>query len=328
MEASWAEKRAYVQSAVDALEGTSLASSAHARLQALRPTLPDLTAWSPVRDAGQPIETAHFRVQFDPVTGALISLEARTDHRAWAAADHPLGWLRYQTFSAADYERFFDQYIIPAERANSWTRDDFTKPGIESANPPSRFWQPTVDACYRQSSDTESRFLFHLSAEPPSALDYGCPKDFYLLYTFDNHLPRIDIDLQWFNKLACRLPEALWFSFQPRVSPDAQWHMEKLGQEISPLEVVENGNRHLHAVGKGVTCSEAGSHLAIAALDSPLVAPGQPSLLNFTNEQPQLRLGMHFNLFNNVWGTNFPMWFEEDCRFRFQLTFDNRKPAY
>jgi hypothetical protein len=26
---------------------------------------------------------------------------------------------------------------------------------------------------------------------------------------------------------------------------------------------------------------------------------------------------MHFNLYNNVWGTNFPMWYEDDARFRF-----------
>jgi hypothetical protein len=321
MEASWAEKRAYVQLAVDVLDGTSFAVNAHSQLQALRPALPDLTAWSPVREAGQSVETPHFAVQFDPLTGALVSLVSRATNRNWSGEDHPLGWLRYQTFSAADYERYFGQYIPAAEREKSWSRDDFTKPGIEVANPLSRTWQPSVDACYRRSSDTETRFLFHLSAEPPSAVDYGCPKDFYLQYTFDNRLPRIAIDLQWFNKSACRLPEALWFSFQPRVSPDAQWRMEKLGQEISPLEVVENGNRHLHAVGSGVTCNDEGTRVEIVALDSPLVAPGQPSLLNFTNEQPQLLSGMHFNLYNNLWGTNFPMWFEEDCRFRFQLSF-------
>ena len=29
---------------------------------------------------------------------------------------------------------------------------------------------------------------------------------------------------------------------------------------------------------------------------------------------------MHVNLYNNVWGTNFPMWYEEDARFRFVLS--------
>ena len=52
-----------------------------------------------------------------------------------------------------------------------------------------------------------------------------------------------------------------------------------------------------------------------------LVAPGEPSLLNFSNRQPPLQHGMHVNLYNNVWGTNFPMWYAEDARFRFVLRF-------
>ncbi len=60
---------------------------------------------------------------------------------------------------------------------------------------------------------------------------------------------------------------------------------------------------------------------AAETLDAPLVAPGEPSLLNFSNRQPPLRQGVHFNLYNNVWGTNFPMWYGEDARFRFVLRF-------
>lgn len=94
-----------------------------------------------------------------------------------------------------------------------------------------------------------------------------------------------------------------------------------MDREISPLEVVENGNRHLHASGKYVVCRKPNASLYISALDSPLVAPGQRSLLNFNNEQPDMRGGVHYCLLNNLWGTNFPMWFEEDCRFRFELKF-------
>jgi hypothetical protein len=54
-------------------------------------------------------------------------------------------------------------------------------------------------------------------------------------------------------------------------------------------------------------------------LDAPLVALGERSLLNFTNMQPQLSGGMHFNLLNNLYGTNFRMWYDEDARFRFLL---------
>jgi hypothetical protein len=51
-----------------------------------------------------------------------------------------------------------------------------------------------------------------------------------------------------------------------------------------------------------------------------LFAPGRPSLLDFTNELPDMSGGWHVNLYNNIWGTNFPMWFEDDAVFRFSLT--------
>jgi hypothetical protein len=62
--------------------------------------------------------------------------------------------------------------------------------------------------------------------------------------------------------------------------------------------------------------------LAIETLDAPLVAPGKQSLLDFDNRRPPLRQGMHFLLHDNVWGTNFRMWYGEDARFRFVLRFE------
>ena len=43
------------------------------------------------------------------------------------------------------------------------------------------------------------------------------------------------------------------------------------------------------------------------------------SPLRFFERQPDLSAGIHCNLFNNAWGTNYIMWFGEDMRFRFVL---------
>jgi hypothetical protein len=315
-EASWVEQRAYITSALEALEDTPLAGEARARLAAIRPRQPNLCDWQEVPVGGQVIDLPQFTLQFDSGTGALCGLQD-TQGRQWASAVHPFALLRYQTFSAADYERFFHQYILPSEQANGWSREDFTKPGLESANPLSRFWQPRVIAHYTR----ENCHLFHLTGDPQAVQEYGCPQDFYLQYTFELASPTIQIDLQWFHKNACRLPEATWISFKPLLSARVECWIDKLGAQISPLEVVENGNRHLHACGQGVTCRDGQRQMILTSLDAPLVAPGEPSLLNFTNQLPNLQQGMHFNLHNNLWGTNFPMWFEDDCRFRFSLDF-------
>ncbi|MDO9120161.1 MAG: hypothetical protein Q7U31_00145 [Anaerolineaceae bacterium] len=156
-----------------------------------------------------------------------------------------------------------------------------------------------------------------MTFEQECVANYGAPKDIYLTYQFPLEGPSFSIDLQWFNKHACRMPEALWLGFNPVLPESAEWRIEKLGKMISPFEVVENGNRHLHAAGSKVQLSHVKGKMDILPLDSPLVAPGVPSSLDFNNDQPDMQQGMHFCLLNNLWGTNFPMWFEEDCRFRF-----------
>jgi hypothetical protein len=323
-QSSWVEKRAYPQEAVNALEDLPQAADARKHLQAIRPVKPDLSAWSPLLNPGDKQVAYGYCLRFDPLTGALISLISEAGTYDWAAPDgHPLGWLRYQTFSAADYERFFNQYILPSERNNGWAREDFTKPGLELAAPQARFWQPKVMASFSRRISEESSFLFHLVGEPHSIADYGCPQDFWLEYRLGSHLTGLQIELQWFHKPACRMPEALWFSFLPCLAEKTDWRIEKLGQEISPVEVVPFGNRHLHASGKYVIWLNQINRLKIISLDAPLVAPGKPSLLDFNNELPQIGDGMHFNLLNNLWGTNFPMWFEEDCRFRFDLSLES-----
>lgn len=117
--------------------------------------------------------------------------------------------------------------------------------------------------------------------------EYGAPRELSLQATFDRREPVVEFDLGWFSKSASRLPEAPWLSFVPtdrdRSQWRRQWRMEKLGQWISPYDVVRNGNRHLHAIGAGVRAVDATHAISIQTLDAPLVAPGRPSLLDFNN---------------------------------------------
>ena len=62
-----------------------------------------------------------------------------------------------------------------------------------------------------------------------------------------------------------------------------------------------------------------GGSFVVEPIDSPLVAMGKKSPLNFSKDQPDLSSGIHVNLFNNAWGTNYIMWYGEDMRSRFVL---------
>ncbi len=103
------------------------------------------------------------------------------------------------------------------------------------------------------------------------------------------------------------------------------WTMDKLGTRISPLSVIKNGNRNMHAVNTGLYYEGTDGSLIIETMDAPIVCPGERRLLQFNNTFAPLEGGFHFNLHNNVWGTNFRMWFEEDMKYRFRLLFKSNR---
>ena len=237
-----------------------------------------------------------------------------TRNRRLADAAHPLGVFRYQTFSPADYDRFLHQYI---RTDLQWAMLDFGKPGLERVACESSLWTPTVRSMWYRATLDGGEATVELSLPERATTLYGAPGTLFVTISLEGRLMKFDVN--WRDKPAVRLPEACWFSFSPLVSGSADWEMKKLAQTVSPLDVVPNGNRHLHAVDGTISCTDQDIGLFLETWDAPLVAPGEPSLLNFHNDQPRVEKGMHFNLYNNVWGTNFPLWFGEPARFRFDF---------
>ncbi|GCE07419.1 DUF5054 domain-containing protein [Dictyobacter aurantiacus] len=321
-ESSWREQRSYIQAAVQALGDSKEGREARLELARLRANHPDPTGFQRVDDPTALLQTRHFELGFDEY-GSIAYLRQRSNDRVWAAWPQTLACFWYELFSQHDYERFWQQYVVNKEETFDWSFKDFTKPGIEHSIDRHQCWLPRLSKLSTRRAGDASHVLLELEMPAGSWQVYGAPRTLSLELRLPDAEPIIEMTLQWFDKQANRLPEALWFSFQPRVYPEGIWHLHKLGDWISPLEVVSNGNRTLHAVDElGVRYNDERGYLRLETLDAPLLAPGQPSLLNFTNRKPLMEQGVHFNLYNNIWGTNFPMWYEEDARFRFTLRFE------
>jgi hypothetical protein len=141
----------------------------------------------------------------------------------------------------------------------------------------------------------------------------------YLELVLPKAEPLIHLNFYWFQKSATRLPEALWLTFHPIVSGQQGWTMDKSGEQVSPFDVVSAGNRHMHAVSTGFGHTGEKDSIFVETLDSPVIALGEKSPLNYSTSQADLTGGVHCNLFNNAWGTNYIMWFAENMRFRFVL---------
>ena len=315
VQSSWQEKRQDLFAGIAALP-PALREQAQAAVRSLEAVPPLLTHPTP-HSAGSDIETQHFIVGIDPTTGAIRRLFNKTSKREWASGDHPLALFSYQTLSQQDYARFFDSYVVSDE---DWAKKDFGKPNIERFGAESRVWQSSLADLQVEENEQGHRLLARIQvnyAEGQRSGRTSFPEKMYLELLLRKAEPVIHLHCSWFQKPATRLPEALWLSFHP-IAPDPNgWTLEKSGESVSPLDIVRSGNRHMHAVSKGFGYKEEGGAFFVETLDAPIVTLGSKSPLCFSNSQPDLTGGIHCNLFNNAWGTNYIMWFGENMRFRF-----------
>lgn len=364
-ESSWAEQRAYLDRVenslvtIDALPSDDGASADGTSEPGTRSDVRTSSAPSPSRrqsyplndrasfpqvleDRGflavnphDPVTLDGWTLSIDPRDGSLTGLTNTASGRCLADRQHRLGLLSYQSFDDHDYQRFYAG-LAPTPADEWWARWDNTKPGIDRV-PQARSgrWSPVVaDIWALPGREVVVRVVF----ETDLHTDLGAPDRAWIRWWAESGDSRdhdsgggpavLHAELIWVDKPANRLPEALWWSFNPVVAVPQNWTIDKLGREISPLDVVAHGGRSLHAVGEGgLRYRGPDGALKLDSADASLVAPGQPNLLDANPPTPDMAGGWHLLLANNCWGTNFPMWIEGPGRFRVTISADDQRGA-
>jgi hypothetical protein len=316
---SWQEKRDDLFAGIATLP-SPLREQAQTAVDNLKIVAPKSPQPGRRRPPKKEIETPQFTLGIDKEgTGAIHRLRNNKTGREWASPDHPLALFSYQTLSQQDYSHFFDSYVVSSE---DWAKKDFGKPNIERFCAASQVWLPRLEGIRLEEEEQAHRLSLRLMIDDPDALRSGrasFPQKMNMEMLLSKTEPVIHLNFCWAQKPATRLPEALWLSFHPIAADRKGWVLEKTEETISPLDVVRSGNRHMHALSKGFGYKDATGTFFVETIDAPVVALGTKSPLPFSNEQPDLSAGVHCNLFNNAWGTNYIMWSGEDMNFRFLL---------
>jgi len=315
-EASWAEQRGHIDRALSAL-GPERQAAAQATLDALRPE-PGGAGGDP-NAVAMDLEAEHavvgYRVRFG-ADGSIVSL-VDGQGAQWAGPDHALASYRYQTFDERDEARWVGEYCRNLQENACWAIPDQAKPGLAIAETlPATVFAPSVVSAERYDDGGATIVRLKLQLPEAACESWGAARNITLAYRFAQAPDPIEVILELCKKDASRLPEASWLGFRPRTDP-GRWSLTKLGSPVDPRAVVSRGNRNLHAVS--AVTHTAARKFTMSPLDAPLVAVGAPGLMRFADTVPEPEDGFHVNLHNNVWGTNFTMWFEDDMRYRFIL---------
>lgn len=302
-EASWAEQRAYLDQAVAELDAED-AARAEAALAEL--------AVSPRPEPGSAaarLEVGGWVIDLDPVTGDVAALTA-PDGRTIRGANGSLIAYRYESYDAGDVRRHMDTYLT---HWMDWAVLDHDKPGLaQVAEARSQTYSPKL----RGTTATSI-----VAAMPAEAVEqFGAPAE--IAIEFSGGKDGLDIRLTLYGKNANRMPEASFLSFTPEGR--SEWLVRKMGLWHATDNFARAGGAQLQAVTAVRGTHEAGAELMVENLDTPLVAPQAWPFMAFCKDLPDYSAGIRFNIHNNKWGTNFPMWWGGDFTTRFRLSLGGR----
>lgn len=299
IEKSWSEQRAYIDKALSAL-GSIHRETADKEIADLIPTKPCDFAGNGKRS----VNNGDWVLEINEKGGiGCLSYKGKEIIRRNNEA-----LVTYRSFSNKDYDFWLTHYSRDLDKTAEWALGDFARPNLKTFE--GRY--PTGLFSYRAEkiSAEGTQIKVNLFCDRKLCIDLGAPRLIQVIYNLTDE--GLDVDVRWFDKDANRLTEAIYLNIFPNAD---SVELTKLGCKVKPEEVTLNGSRNLHAV-QSVSFGDC----EIINVLSPLVSFGKGKILEFDNKLESVRKdGISFVLENNVWGTNFPLWYEDNARFLFKI---------
>ena len=292
----------------------------------LTPKIPKTSGMRRVHNMGEifTFSDGQQKIGFSSKTGAITTLTTK-DGVLLASNNHPLLLVNYTSYSQEDYKEFFKSYCSLPDPPG-WFTHDFGKPGDDYSKHKS--WLTSPIELFANTANTS--FVLKLKMNENDAhKEYGAPEYFYVSITITTS--GLEAVLTAWNKTTTRLPESMFVVFNPIDVRD--FKMKKLTEWIAVdnTTIIDGGSTHLH----GVEAAQIGmnsSKITIESHDAKVLNLGIPS--GFPTPEFSAAdvsdFGISTVLWNNLWGTNYVMWYpfnkngkpvvgEENLTFRFNL---------
>ena len=292
-------------------------------------------------------------VAFDGATGALVQLDSanHSEGKGWASASNPIGRFGYRGHSYDEWDHFMRTYMYThgGQHPHRPTPNSpLTCQQMNNCSTVAKLWHAAiVTMWYRNvSANSGAKIVIKLALpQEPRQLGYGAPATVFLSVS---QLPAsegmVDMEVVWASKPPSRLYEGIYFDMRPRLrrrahsnsaEGDSSWTLfvDKLGSRVDVSDVVRNGGSAVHGMdpGGGVSfVSHTHPSLHVWSRDAALVLPAQAgTVMNFSvfyDTPVDPTDGVSFNLYNNVYWTNYVLWYpwlqdrDSLSRFRFRLS--------
>lgn len=221
----------------------------------------------------------------------------------------------YVSHSLKDVNTFFDTYNRPDVVGMNWAYGDFGRPAfslVDGKYPTGRF-----NYVVKSLEEKDDSVMIKLAIDKEITKELGAPKEITLKLTAIDK--KFVIELIWTGKDSNRIQEELLLRLFPKTNKE-NIRYNKLGRLINPYDVVESGNRNNSAVLSIKCINPQNQAFTITNNHCPLVSLGKGKIMLFDNKYEDVEKdGVSFILHNNIWGTNFPLYYSDNAYFKIEI---------
>lgn len=309
IEKSWAEQRSYIDKAVDALTDSHKLQADSVLKRLMPESMVDIPQYKPY---GKSLKFGDFEFELNEF-GGIGNLKYK-GNEIIQKNNHAI--VEYRLYTSKDYDFWFAHYARNMDKNAVWGYPDFGRPLLKYADgkyPEGRFYYKMTCA-YVSEEQEQIKVAVKLECDNVLCEEAGAPRDVQIIYTLNND--GLKFDVLWCGKDANRLTEAIFLHLYPNAD---DFTLIKLGSEMDYSSTVSMGGRNLHAVERCIAKNDFGNFYFINR-HSPLVSIGSGKILEYDNKIENIEQdGVSYVLYNNVWGTNFPLWYEDNALFSFEI---------
>lgn len=309
VEKAWNEQRLYIKKAVGALSDNHR-SEAEKAIKRLKPE--KMTDISQYRKYSGSIKLLDFEFELNEYGG----IGAFTYKGNEIIKKNNRALIEYRLYTSKDYDFWFTHYARNMDKFASWGYPDFGRPLLKYADgkyPAGSFYYKMTDAFVNEEQN-RINVAANLKCDSSLCEKAGAPREVQVVYTLDSD--GLKFDVLWLGKDADRLTEAIFLHLYPASD---NFTLIKLGDEINYGSTVSMGGRNLHAVEKCVS-KNSFADFDFVNRHSPLISIGAGKILEYDNKIESIQKdGISYVLYDNVWGTNFPLWYEDNALFSFDI---------
>jgi len=260
------------------------------------------------------IENAFMKLTVDPARGGIVSLIDKSSDRELVdqSGGQALGQYLFEKFDKSNVDRFLKAYL---KIKPGWAYNDLGK--------------QNMPADVKYSATVTTNMVMSVRHDIlGSVVKLNSPCDskadaVSLTIRLYNDLPYCDIEWRIENKTADPLPEGGWLAF-PFNIPNPSFRLARPGAVVGPEDIISGANNELYALTGGINIlDKTGAGVALCPLDTALVSLDHPGLWRYTRKYTPGKSRVFFNLHNNMWSTNFPLWTDGSWSSRVRLWLQN-----